>query len=199
MPVNFGRNSGRQQVLVDLSSFKATLNGEGVDGIVDLIKSNMHETARTMKRKMAHIVKQRIDGGVDGATYTPRYAAIKSILQDGSYTSRGPVDLDFTGQLMRSLTGRGRARPARGQVRVWLGHSRQARSPSPRSPGAKPSGGDITNRQLRDILNGETTTRSPRKTKLDTQGRPPIALHGDETTQLIRETIQKLMRDSGAR
>lgn len=197
MPTNRRQKGGTQRI-VETRTMIADLEGGGVDEIAATIRGNMNETTRIAKRKMAAIVKRRVDDGVNGATYTPRYAAIKNIIKGGGYSSRGPVDLNLSGNLMKNLVGRGRARPAQGSIRIWLDFKNNSRPRTVRSRNGKPYRSTTTNRQLMDIINGEIRVSNPGFPKLDNEGNPPIGLHGDETSQLIHETVRTLMRKSGA-
>lgn len=158
-----------------------------------VVQNNMHAATRYIKEDMVKKIKDRLASGVEGQNYNTRWAKIKSLLTGRSYSAGGPVDLRHSGFMLDALEGRGRARPSKGEARVWANFRRDRRqgpAEYPHWPGGKVIKPNITNSELADILNGVT-----RRGKRDSQNRKPLALHEEEADEVLQSAVKRLFKN----
>jgi hypothetical protein len=153
-------------------------------GFKEVLRKNMRDVTKEAKKMLPRMIKRRLDSGIAGEGYSRSYAIKKSLMTGRSYSTSGPVDFKHSGQLLRSLEGRGRARPSQDEFRVWVGFRRQQRRSFKRSPNADPTKTtEITNRRLSEILNRE---------KRGTEERPPLSVHRNEEREVMETIAKKL-------
>lgn len=187
----------REVVLQEGQFISAILEGHPVQQFRSLFRNNINRATRIAKREMVDMVKTRISKGVQGAGYSEDYAKVKNEMPftpNRTYTEGGPVDFNFSGQLMKSLDGRGRAKPTKNEFTIWIGFDPlNKRTSRPRRLGATPPGveNELSHRELAEILNGDAGP--PNKWKIGTEGKP-LQLLPDERDELIQRTASEIVR-----